>query len=85
MNQGACISECSSLARGVIRKEGPASRYVADQLPQGAMLDEMLGACPGFPGECVECYPIDEPEEKIETPWRETPTLTMLFNSNWTA
>ena len=38
---------------GVIRKEGPASRYVADQLPQGAMLDEMLGACPGFPARCV--------------------------------
>ena len=58
---------------GVIRKEGPASRYVADQLPQAAMLDEMLGACPGFPGEVRLRYcPLDEPEDKIETPWRET-------------
>ena len=74
MNQGGheFLNVPASL-EGVIRKEGPASRYVADQLPQGAMLDEMLGACPGFPGEVrLRCYPIDEPEEKIETPWRET-------------
>jgi alkaline phosphatase D len=58
-----------------IRKSGQADRYVDEQLPDQYSLNEMLGACPGVPGEVgLSYHPVDQLADSIQTPWITTKT-----------
>lgn len=40
------------------------------QIPEGKSLDEMIGACPGSPGEVkLSYYPLTSPDNKTELDW----------------
>jgi phosphodiesterase/alkaline phosphatase D-like protein len=56
-----------------IRDSGELHRYMTDQMPEGARLEDMFGACPGFPGLVRLVYhPLGKPDERILTEWKET-------------
>jgi hypothetical protein len=62
------LSEANQLAR----QEAPAEMLSA-QLPKGAKLDEMFGACPGAPGRVrLSYYPVGKRHTIKHADWRTT-------------
>ena len=61
-----------------------AGELLAAQLPDGATLDQMLGACPGSPGRVrLRYFPVDNLEQAKTTPWTTTDAATD-FTAHWT-
>jgi alkaline phosphatase D len=70
--------EANALAR--IKDE---AQLLDPQLPEGATLDEMIGACPGAPGQVrLSYYPVGKPDEIQLQPWHETSAETD-FTTQW--
>lgn len=50
-----------------------AEKLLESQLPEGAALNEMLGACPGAAGEVrLTYFPVKQSGAAMKTPWQET-------------
>ena len=66
---------------GEIRRSGNDERYLNEQLADGANLDQMLGACPGAPGEVrISYYPAGQPDKIVHQEWKKT-----IADSDFTA
>jgi alkaline phosphatase D len=53
-----------------LNKEGTPEEIMKAQLPEGATLNQMIGACPGAEGEVkLTYYPLTDQENKSETDW----------------
>ena len=53
------------------------------QLPEGATLDQMIGACPGSPGEVrLTYFPVDKWHQSQSTAWVTT-EASSDFTANW--
>ena len=53
------------------------------QLPYSATLDQMIGACPGSPGEVrLTYFPVDKWHQSRSTPWITT-KASFDFTANW--
>ena len=66
-----------------IQSSGDASRYLSEQLAEGKSLHEMLGACPGAPGEVrVIYYPVQGARRARSTPWKKTEAASD-FTAQW--
>ena len=56
-----------------LAKETDPDLLLAAQLPEGASLDEMFGACPGAPGRVrLSYYPEHQRRKMRQTPWLAT-------------
>lgn len=54
---------------------------LSEQLPEGAALDEMLGACPGASGQVrISYHPADDKDRVLSSPW-----VTTWAESDFTA
>jgi len=72
------LSEANQLAR----QEAPAEMLSA-QLPKGAKLDEMFGACPGAPGRVrLSYYPVGKRHTIKHADWRTT-EADSDFTAQW--
>ena len=68
----------------VLEEKKDAAEYLSAQLPSGASLDDMIGACPGAPGEVRLIY---FPEKRFKakkgmTEWKKT-TADEDFTAQW--
>ena len=60
-----------------------ADELLKVQLPDGATLDQMIGACPGSLGEVrLTYYPVDNQDQTQSTPWVTTEAASD-FTANW--
>jgi alkaline phosphatase D len=66
------ISLSTTEARELAKGTDPAA-LLAEQLPEGAALDDMFGACPGAPGRVrLSYYPEHQRRKMRQTPWLVT-------------
>ena len=68
----------------VLEETKDAAEFLSDQLPSGASLDDMIGACPGAAGEVRLIY---SPEKRFKakkemTQWKKT-TAEEDFTAQW--
>ena len=60
-----------------------ADELLRVQLPDGATLEQMIGACPGSPGEVrLTYFPIDKWHQSRSTPWVAT-EASSDFTASW--
>ena len=72
------LSEANRLAR----QDDPAA-MLSSQLPAGAGLDEMFGACPGAPGRVrLSFYPAGKRHQLKHAAWQQT-TVATDFTAQW--
>lgn len=77
------ISLTAKEARQLAREKDP-EKLLSPQLPAGASLDEMLGACPGAPGRVrLSYYPQHQRKQMRQTPWVVT-DAARDFTAQWT-
>jgi alkaline phosphatase D len=75
MNSGGKkFQSLSTKQAKVLEETKDAAKYLSAQLPSGASLDDMIGACPGAPGEVRLIY---FPEKRLKakkemTQWKKT-------------
>ena len=70
-------------AKALEKKTNDASELLAAQLPAGATLDQMLGACPGSPGQVrLTYFPVSKTRQAKTTPWTTTDAATD-FTAQW--
>jgi len=73
MVQGPEFKEVSPKIESNIRRSGEHERYVREQLPEGFELEEMLGACPGAPGEVrIRYHVLGQENDAATTQWTKT-------------
>ena len=74
MNQkGPDFLQVPASVESVARSGGDPSLYASLQMPPQTQLDEMLGACPGAPGQVRLLYHLEHyPESVRRTPWTST-------------
>lgn len=66
-----------------IADSGDLGRYLTSQLPSGAVLDDMIGACPGAAGEVrLSYYPEGRVAESKITDWTQTEAASD-FTAQW--
>ncbi len=67
---GIQFLDISAKEAKALDKEANAEKIHSKQIPEGLILDDMLGACPGASGEVKLTYfPLSNSENKIETDW----------------
>ena len=65
------------------KKTNDSAELLAAQLPAGATLEQMLGACPGSPGQVrLTYFPISQWRQAKTTPWITTDAATD-FTAQW--
>ena len=65
------------------KKTNDSAELLAAQLPAGATLEQMLGACPGSPGQVrLTYFPISQWRQAKTTPWTTTDATTD-FTAQW--
>lgn len=65
------------------KKTNDSAELLAAQLPAGATLEQMLGACPGSPGQVrLTYFPISQWRQAKTTPWTTTDAATD-FTAQW--
>ena len=68
--EGTKFIELSSNEESVLDKEANPEKIHSAQIPQGLILDDMIGACPGASGEVrLFYYPLTNSENKTVTEW----------------
>jgi alkaline phosphatase D len=81
---GQKFQSLSTKQAKVLEETEDAAEYLSDQLPSGASLDDMIGACPGAAGEVRLIY---FPEKRFKakkemTQWKKT-TADDDFTAQW--
>jgi len=70
-------------AKELEKKTNAPTELLAAQLPTGATLDQMLGACPGNPGQVrLTYFPVAQSRRAKTTPWITTDADTD-FTAQW--
>ena len=65
------------------KKTNDSAELLAAQLPAGATLEQMIGACPGSPGQVrLTYFPISQSRQAKTTPWTTTDAATD-FTAQW--
>lgn len=69
-SDGTDFLEPSSKERKRLINDGTPEEIMKAQIPDGLSLDQMIGACPGAPGEVkLTYYPLTDKENRNETDW----------------
>lgn len=69
-SNGTDFLEPSSKERKRLINNGTPEEIMKAQIPEGLTLDQMVGACPGAPGEVkLTYYPLTDKENRMETDW----------------
>ena len=77
---GSEFMDVSGQEEKVLDEEGNAEKIHAAQIPEGLTLDNMVGACPGAPGEVKLTYfPLSNSDNKVATDW-----VAVDVNKNFT-
>ncbi len=80
---GKRFIEISKKDAAKMAKLRDATKLLSDQLPDGAKLDEMFGACPGAPGRVRLMYfPGKQRNQMVTTPWTTT-SAESDFATQW--
>ncbi len=80
---GPAFVAVSKKEAATLEKERDADKLLAVQLPPGASLDEMFGACPGAPGRVrLSYYPEGKPDQIRHADWKTTVAATD-FTAQW--
>ena len=70
-------------AKALEKKTNDPTELLAAQLPDGATLDQMIGACPGSPGQVrLTYFPVSKSRQATTTPWTTTDAATD-FTAQW--
>lgn len=80
---GPDFKKVSAKIEAEIRASGDDARFLTEQLADGTELDQMLGACPGAPGQVrLSYHPEAKPDQVMRTDWQTT-HADQDFTAQW--